>query len=222
MATCPLCLFANPADASVCTRCGKFRFPSAAAAEEFDSVPASEMRTRVVAAFKSELAADESARRTIRGPVTVPASNPKSASKSAVRSALGTARATLIQDSDAYTVVPVDTTPPPLAPTAPRLVVIRGEKPDAEFAIYGGKNYLGRAADKPVDIDMTGQESPDQVWSSRQHALVTYDRGTLLIEDMSSLNGTFVNRSRLHPGQKRVLQSGDVVQVGTVQFRVEI
>ncbi len=222
MATCPLCLFANSADSSVCTRCGKFRFPNAAHADEFDSVPASEMRTRVVADFEYELAADESARRTIRGPMTVPLSNPKSGTKSAVRSSLSTVKATHIQDSDAYSVVPIETTPPPPALTVPRLVVIRGEKLDVEFPIYNGKNYLGRAAEKPVDIDMTGQETPDQVWSSRQHALVTYDRGTLLIEDLSSLNGTFVNRSRLHPGQKRVLQSGDVVQVGTVQFRVEI
>lgn len=222
MATCPLCLFANPADSSVCTRCGKFRFPNAAAAEEFDSVPASEMRTRVVAELEYELAADESARRTIRGPMTVPSSGTKSGLKSAIRSALSTVKATAIADSDAYSVVPVETTPPPLAPTMPRFVVIRGEKVNVEFPVYNGKNYLGRAADKPVDIDVTGQESADQVWSSRQHALVTYDRGTLLIEDLSSLNGTFVNRSRLHPGQKRVLQSGDVVQVGTVQFRVEI
>lgn len=224
MATCPLCLYANPADTSVCTRCGKFRFPNAAAAEEFDCVSTSEMHTRVVAEFESEMAADGSALRTIRGPVTVPASIPKAgirAAHTSVRAGLG-ATGTLISDSDAYTVVPVDTTPPPLAPTMPRLIVIRGEKLNVEFPVYGGKNYMGRASDKPVDIDLTGQESPDQVWSSRQHALVTYDRGTLLVEDLNSLNGTFVNRSRLHPGQKRVLQSGDVIQIGTVQFRVEI
>ncbi len=221
MATCPLCLHANPATSSVCTRCGKFRFPSPAAAEEFDSVNTSEMRTRIVAEIEHEIDAEESARRTIRGPMTVPQSNPKS--KSAIRSALSTVKATLISDSsDAYSVVPVDVTPPPLAPAPPRLVVVRGEKPNVEFPVYDGKNYLGRASDKAVDIDLTGQEPPDQVWSSRQHSLVTLDRGTLLIEDLNSLNGTFVNRSRLHPGQKRVLQSGDVVQIGTVQFRVEM
>lgn len=222
MATCPLCLHANPDTTTVCTRCGKFRFPNPALAEELDSVPASEMRTRIVAEIESELAADESARRTIRGPMTVPTSNPKSASKSSVRASLSTVKAALISDSDAYTVVPVDTTPPPLAPTMPRLVVIRGEKLNVEFPIYNGKNYIGRASDKPVDIDLTGQESPDQIWSSRQHALITYDRGTILIEDLNSLNGTFVNRSRLHPGQRRILQSADVVQIGTVHFRVEI
>jgi FHA domain len=220
MATCPLCLHANPVSSTVCTRCGKFRFPSHAV-EEYDSVPASEMRTRIVAEIESEKGAEESARRTIRGPMTVPLSNPKS--KSAIRSALSTVKATLTSDSnDAYSVVPVDT-PPPVAPAAPpRLVVIRGEKLNVEFPVYDGKNYVGRASDKPVDIDLTGQEASDQVWSSRQHALVTHDHGTLLVEDLNSLNGTFVNRSRLHPGQKRVLQSGDVVQIGTVQFRVEI
>lgn len=221
MATCPLCLHPNPVSTSVCTRCGKFRFPNPVDADDYDDIPASEMRTRIVAEIESEIDAEESARRTIRGPMTVPQSNPKS--KSAIRSALSTVKATLISDSsDAYSVVPVDVTPPPLAPAPPRLVVIRGEKPNVEFPVYDGKNYIGRASDKPVDIDLTGQEPADQVWSSRQHALVSLDRGTLLVEDLNSLNGTFVNRSRLHPGQKRVLQSGDVVQIGTVQFRVEI
>lgn len=222
MATCPLCLFPNPADTSVCTRCGKFRFPNLATAKEFDGVPASEMRTRVVEEFEQEIALDESARRTIRGPMTAQKSTPKSSLKSSVRTALSTVKATLISDSDAYSVVSVETTPPPASPTMPRLIVIRGEKLNVEFPVYNGKNYIGRASDKPVDIDLTAQESPDQVWSSRQHALLTFDRGTLLIEDLSSLNGTFVNRSRLHPGQKRVLQTSDVVQIGTVQFRVEI
>jgi hypothetical protein len=219
MATCPLCLFANPTSTTVCTRCGKFRFPNPVPAD-YENVPASEMRTRIVAELETELAAEKSALRTIRGPLTVPQSNPKS--KSAIRAVMSTVKATLPSDSDAYSVVSVDATTPTPERPAPRLIVVRGESPNIEFPIYDGKNLIGRASDKPVDIDLTPQESSEQVWSSRQHAVVTLDRGTLLIEDLGSLNGTFVNRSRLHPGQRRVLQTGDVVQVGTVQFRVEI
>ena len=43
----------------------------------------------------------------------------------------------------------------------------------------------------------------------------------MVIEDLNSLNGTFVNRQRIHPGQQRELHPGDIVQVGTVQLRVE-
>lgn len=226
MATCPLCLYANPADTSVCTRCGKFRFPNAATANAYESVPASEMRTRVVEEFEQEIAKEESARRTIRGPMTVPKSAPKSAPKtspqSSVRSSLSSIRATHVSDSDAYSVVSIESTPPPASSANPHLIVIRGEKLNVDFPVYNGKNYIGRASEKAVDIDLTALEPADQVWSSRQHALLTFERGTLLIEDLNSLNGTFVNRSRLHPGQKRVLQTSDVIQIGTVQFRVEM
>ncbi|QEL13363.1 FHA domain-containing protein [Limnoglobus roseus] len=210
MATCPLCLFSNSPEAAVCARCGKFRFPAGPTESEFIG----EGHTRLLASVHCEQDTDdESGRRTIRGPLTV--------TKSAVQSSMATVAATAVAgDSDAYSVVTIDTTPAPLAPAPPRLIVIRGEKVNAEYLILNGKNFMGRSADKPVDIDLTGQESSEQVWSSRQHAVIIFDRGMLLIEDLSSLNGTFVNRSRLHPGQQRMLQSNDVIQVGTVQFKV--
>jgi pSer/pThr/pTyr-binding forkhead associated (FHA) protein len=34
------------------------------------------------------------------------------------------------------------------------------------------------------------------------------------------LNGTFVNRNRVHPGQVKELQPNDVIQVGTVHMKV--
>src|SRR5262249_1924795 len=104
----------------------------------------------------------------------------------------------------------------------PRLVVIRGERPNVAYPILDGRNYVGRCADKPVDIDLDGQEPLERIWTSRQHAAVTWDRGVLLIEDLNSLNGTFVNRSRIHPGHGQVLRPGDVVQIGTVQLRVVV
>jgi pSer/pThr/pTyr-binding forkhead associated (FHA) protein len=109
----------------------------------------------------------------------------------------------------------------PLPPDAqPRLVVLRGLKRNVEYPIYEGHNFIGRADEKPVDIDLDDQEPPDRVWSSRQHALITFENGQLLIEDLNSSNGTFVNRTRIYPGQKRELAVGDVVQIGTVQMKL--
>jgi hypothetical protein len=102
----------------------------------------------------------------------------------------------------------------------PRLVVLRGEKVDMQYPIYSGKNYIGRSDEKPVDIDLENQEPVDRIWTSRQHAIITFDNGALTIEDLNSLNGTFVNRTRVHPGQMRTLQVNDIIQVGTVQMRV--
>ena len=100
------------------------------------------------------------------------------------------------------------------------LKVLRGQKRDVEYPIYEGLNFIGRADDKPVDIDLEDQEPPDRVWSSRQHALITFEDNKLMIEDLNSSNGTFVNRTKIYPGQKRPLGVSDVVQIGTVQLKV--
>jgi hypothetical protein len=119
---------------------------------------------------------------------------------------------------------PKTATPPPLPSAAalvsPKLLVVRGQKMDVSYPIYGGKNYLGRTDDKPVDIDLEDQESTDRIWTSRQHAVITFEHGKLAIEDLNSLNGTFVNRTRVHPGQVRDLNENDVIQVGTVHLKV--
>jgi hypothetical protein len=115
----------------------------------------------------------------------------------------------------------------PVAPAAalppdaqPRLIVLRGLKRNVEYPLYEGHNFIGRADEKPVDIDLDDQEPPDRVWSSRQHALITFEEGKLVIEDLNSANGTFVNRVRIYPGQKRDLAVNDVLQIGTVQMKL--
>ncbi len=108
----------------------------------------------------------------------------------------------------------------PAPPVQPRLVIVRGERVNVAYAILEGKNYVGRSADKPVDIDLDGQEALERIWTSRQHAVITFDRDQLFIEDLNSLNGTFVNRVRIHPGHAKALEPGDVLQFGTVQLKV--
>src|SRR5262249_39836914 len=91
--------------------------------------------------------------------------------------------------------------PPPLPAGGianPKLIVVGGQRVDVQSPLYAGKNYLGRTDDKPVDIDLDDQEAPDRIWCSRQHAVITFENGTLTIEDLNSLNGTFVNRTRVH------------------------
>ncbi len=111
-------------------------------------------------------------------------------------------------------------TPPPAPSIRPKLVVLRGMKISAEYPIYEGRNTVGRFADKPVDIDLVSQESDEQIWCSRQHAAVVFEQGNVRIEDLNSLNGTWVNGVRIHPGQWKQLKPGDVVQVGTVQMKL--
>ena len=114
-----------------------------------------------------------------------------------------------------------DQTPAPTTPAVrPKLVVLRGMKINAEYPIYEGRNTVGRFADKPVDIDLVSQESSEQIWCSRQHAVFTFDKTNVVLEDLNSLNGTWVNGVRLQAGQPKLLRHGDVVQIGTVQMKL--
>jgi hypothetical protein len=101
-----------------------------------------------------------------------------------------------------------------------RLVVVRGAKVGSEYPVFDGRNVIGRADEMPVEIDLEFQESRDRIWSSRQHAVITCEDGSLVIEDLNSSNGTYVNRSRVPPGKKQVLKENDIIQIGEVQLKV--
>jgi pSer/pThr/pTyr-binding forkhead associated (FHA) protein len=98
--------------------------------------------------------------------------------------------------------------------------VLRGQKRNVEYPIYEGLNFIGRADEKPVDIDLEDQEPPDRVWCSRQHACISFEEGQLAVEDLNSANGTYVNRTRVYPGTKRPLNLNDIIQIGNVQLKV--
>jgi hypothetical protein len=124
-------------------------------------------------------------------------------------------------------VKPAEAAPPagaaPLpAGAQPRLLVLRGQKRNVEYPIYEGLNFIGRADEKPVDIDLEDQEPPDRIWCSRQHACISFENDHLAIEDLNSANGTYVNRGRIYPGQKRPLAANDIVQIGNVQMKVVV
>jgi hypothetical protein len=108
------------------------------------------------------------------------------------------------------------------ADAKPKLVVLRGQRINVEYPLYEGLNFIGRADEKPVDIDLDDQEPPDKVWCSRQHALINFEDSMLTLEDLNSANGTWVNRTRVYPGQKRSLNVNDVIQIGTVHLKVKL
>jgi hypothetical protein len=115
-----------------------------------------------------------------------------------------------------------NTTPKERFATQPgaKLNVIRGRRLNVDYPLYEGANLIGRRDDRPVDVDVSDLEAPDRIWSSRHHAVITLWNGLFTIEDLNSLNGTFVNRRRVHPGLKQTLAINDVVQIGTIQFKL--
>jgi hypothetical protein len=108
----------------------------------------------------------------------------------------------------------------PIAGAKARLVVVRGLRPNWEYPLFERTNIIGRADQQPVEIDLQPQEPEDRVWSSRQNAAITCEGSSMVIEDLDTANGTYVNRSIVRPGTKRVLKKGDVIQIGEVQLKV--
>ena len=105
-----------------------------------------------------------------------------------------------------------------------RLVVTRGEHQGKEFPLEEGSNLIGRwdpeAASFP-EIDLEGDDPESKI--SRKHAVIFRNANTLTVEDVGSLNGTFINRGpRLEPGTKYELKAGDEVIVGKTFLRLEL
>jgi len=84
-------------------------------------------------------------------------------------------------------------------------LVIRsgGGRAGEAFNIAGERNTIGRSPDAEVFLD--------DVTVSRNHALLVRRRDGLYIDDLGSLNGTYVNRRRI---ESHKLQNGDELQVG--------
>ena len=97
-----------------------------------------------------------------------------------------------------------------------KLQVVRGGRKGQEFPLEDGNNLVGRwdpetGAFPEVDLD---QDDPEAK-ISRKHALIRFEGGKITVEDIGSLNGTYVNRQpRLMPGTPVELKTGDEIIIG--------
>ncbi len=69
------------------------------------------------------------------------------------------------------------------------------------------------------DIDLTNDGGLAK-GVSRRHAKITRRGSEVFIEDLGSINGTFLNRERLPPYLPRMLKSGDELRLGKLVLRV--
>lgn len=90
-----------------------------------------------------------------------------------------------------------------------RLVMTKGPQPGQTFNLSQDLTNLGRGPSNEIVINHA------QV--SRQHARLTRQGGTVVLEDLGSTNGTYVNGVRLTAPQ--TLSNGDVIGLGdTITF----
>jgi pSer/pThr/pTyr-binding forkhead associated (FHA) protein len=104
-----------------------------------------------------------------------------------------------------------------------KLTIIRGGTVGKLFPLQAGDNLVGRwdpDSGAFPEVDMEHDDPEARI--SRKHALIKVNE-RVTIEDIGSLNGTFVNRSRrLEPGSPVELKDGDEIIVGKTFFRVSL
>jgi hypothetical protein len=98
---------------------------------------------------------------------------------------------------------PVDVTDEVDKAGAALVVRSGGGRAGESFTVEGDRMSIGRTPDAAVFLD--------DVTVSRNHALIVRRNDGLYIDDLGSLNGTYVNRRRI---ESHKLKDGDEIQVG--------
>jgi len=84
--------------------------------------------------------------------------------------------------------------------------------------------HLGRLdpiSDVFPEIDLT-DDSALEKGVSRRHARILKKDGVVVVEDLGSINGTFVNGKRLAPYLPEVLNNNDQLQLGNLLVEVQM
>lgn len=127
-----------------------------------------------------------------------------------------------------------DPVPPPIAiPEPPQKIILDDAAPApisvAATPMVSGSPRLvgdsGMVLDIEEGIGLVGRDDahlyglPAENTVSRKHAQISRDGGTVVVKDLGSTNGTFVNGAKVD--DEATLRPGDTVQFGAVRFRFE-
>jgi len=105
-------------------------------------------------------------------------------------------------------------------------LVLTTDPDDRHFVIDSTAStaLIGRSDRKArlfVDVDITGTDG--QTYGvSRRHARMHFLNGHFLLEDLESLNGTYLNGRKLRPYLPEVLHDGDEIKLGSLVLKVTL
>ena len=106
-----------------------------------------------------------------------------------------------------------------------KLILSLGKNKGKEFFLKEGENLIGRRdpdSDEVLAVDLDEDDVEAKV--SRQHAVICLEGTKATLEDLGSLNGTFVkegNLRKLEAREKYPLRSGEDIIIGKVSLRYE-
>jgi len=92
----------------------------------------------------------------------------------------------------------------------PKLSLMFDNKIVREVPVGGRPVTIGRAPDNDLSVD--------NLAVSNYHAKIYYEAGRMVVEDLDSLNGTFVNDLRI---ERATLHDGDKIHIGKHTIKVD-
>ncbi len=219
MSKCGECGYENMDGLDYCDGCGAKLAASAAPPAEPVAAPPEVPSPPGAAPAVEAVSAVEAA------PVVEPAPIAAAEAESAPAEAAAASRA---PTGELKAPAPAAPAPPPVsaagAPFKAKLAIIRGGRRGQEFELEAGNNLIGRwdpdtGSFPEVDLDADDPEAK----VSRKHALIRIEGGKITVEDIGSLNGTYVNRQpRLQPGSPAELKDGDEVIIGKTFLKLTV
>lgn len=97
----------------------------------------------------------------------------------------------------------------PVDPELPKFIVTFSGETLQEFELVNSRALIGRSGLSDVAIESD--------YVSRQHALLIRDRDAVVLIDLKSRNGTFVNSRRI---SSKVLRDSDIIMVGNHRIKL--
>jgi predicted component of type VI protein secretion system len=95
-----------------------------------------------------------------------------------------------------------------------KLKVMAGSHAGTEINVSSDKFLIGRSDSCNL--------RPKSESVSRKHCILVMRNNALLVQDLQSRNGTYVNEKRLPADKAKVLSTGDKLRVGKLEFEVLI
>ena len=95
-----------------------------------------------------------------------------------------------------------------------KLKVLTGSHEGKEIGITTDKFLIGRSE--------SCQLRPKSESVSRKHCIIVQKDGRVLIQDLKSRNGTYLNDKRLSTSKATVVKPGDQLRIGKLMFEVSI
>lgn len=111
---------------------------------------------------------------------------------------------------------PVKAPPPPPPDWVAQLVVTAGPAAGKTFDVKAGRWKFGRSPKAEPGFEIVPVPEPGM---SRDHFALEAGKAAVILRDLGSTNGTFVNGQR---AERHVLKDGDVIQTGSSAFTVRL